>query len=168
MTPEQIVEQGKGSEHAHQVAFMAWLALQPKDTLVGELSNRIFAVPNGGSRSARVGAAMKAEGVRKGVPDMCLPVPRGGIRYHAWQEGDAPGEPDGRGGMRHAEAVVFHGLWIELKKEGLGNKPRGGASEEQVDWLDFLYKQGYAVCLAYGWVDARNKLLRYLDGKWTV
>jgi hypothetical protein len=47
----------------------------------------LFAVPNGGHRDIRVAAKLKAEGVKAGVPDMCLPVPRG----------------------------QFHGLWIELK-----------------------------------------------------
>lgn len=49
---------------------------------------RLFhAIPNGGHRSRRTAGAMKAEGVRRGVPDYCLPVARGG----------------------------FHGLYIELK-----------------------------------------------------
>ncbi len=38
----------------------------------------IFAIPNGTATSERIGARMKAEGVKKGVPDLMLPVPRGG------------------------------------------------------------------------------------------
>lgn len=45
-------------------------------------------IPNGGARSARTGAMLKAQGVKKGVPDLCLPVPCG----------------------------VYHGLYIELKR----------------------------------------------------
>jgi hypothetical protein len=37
----------------------------------------LFAVPNGGDRNPIVAAKMKAEGVRPGVPDYLLPVPRG-------------------------------------------------------------------------------------------
>ena len=47
----------------------------------------LFHVPNGGKRDARTAAVMKLSGVKPGVPDMCLPVARGG----------------------------YHGLWIELK-----------------------------------------------------
>lgn len=37
----------------------------------------LFAVPNGGARSKKAGAKLKAEGVRRGVPDYLLPVPAG-------------------------------------------------------------------------------------------
>jgi hypothetical protein len=44
-------------------------------------------IPNGGHRSKTTAIRLKAEGVKAGVPDICLPVPVGG----------------------------FHGLYIELK-----------------------------------------------------
>lgn len=37
-------------------------------------------IPNGGQRNKAVAAKLKAEGVKAGVPDLCLPVPRG--KYH--------------------------------------------------------------------------------------
>ena len=37
-----------------------------------------FAVPNGGDRHPAVAAKLKAEGVKSGVPDIVLPVARGG------------------------------------------------------------------------------------------
>ena len=40
----------------------------------------LYAVPNGGDRHPAVAAKLKAEGVRAGVPDICLPVARG--PYH--------------------------------------------------------------------------------------
>lgn len=48
----------------------------------------LYHIPNEGKRSARTGARMKAEGLRTGVPDVCLPVARGD----------------------------HHGLYIELKR----------------------------------------------------
>jgi VRR-NUC domain. len=48
----------------------------------------LFAVPNGGDRNVIVASKLKAEGVKAGVPDLCLPIPRG----------------------------PYHGLWIEMKK----------------------------------------------------
>lgn len=47
----------------------------------------IYHVPNGGQRSVAVAGKLKAEGVKAGVPDICLPVARG----------------------------IYHGLYIELK-----------------------------------------------------
>lgn len=48
----------------------------------------LYHIPNEGKRSQKTGARMKAEGLKKGVPDICLPVARGGN----------------------------HGLYIELKR----------------------------------------------------
>ena len=40
----------------------------------------MHAIPNGGQRNIVVATKLKAEGVKSGVPDVCLPLPRGG--YH--------------------------------------------------------------------------------------
>lgn len=48
----------------------------------------LYAIPNGGKRAIKTAVALKKQGVKRGVPDMCLPVPRGG----------------------------FNGLYIELKR----------------------------------------------------
>jgi hypothetical protein len=42
------------------------------------VARRIFAIPNGGLRTKIQGAILKAEGVRPGIPDLMLPVARGG------------------------------------------------------------------------------------------
>lgn len=39
----------------------------------------LFHVPNGGKRNAAEAARFKAMGVKAGVPDLCLPVPRNGF-----------------------------------------------------------------------------------------
>lgn len=49
----------------------------------------LFHVPNGGARHKATASRLKAEGVKAGVPDLCLPVPRG----------------------------QYHGLWIEMKRQ---------------------------------------------------
>jgi len=71
-------------EHQEQVALFRWAELQkarwPELALM-------HAIPNGGRRDAVTGAKLKAEGVKAGVPDLCLPVARSG----------------------------HHGLYIELK-----------------------------------------------------
>lgn len=48
----------------------------------------LHAIPNGGYRPPKTAAILKATGVKSGVPDICLPVPRG----------------------------EHHGLYIELKR----------------------------------------------------
>ena len=52
----------------------------------------MFHIPNGGLRNKAVAGMLKSEGVKSGVPDICLPVARG----------------------------KYHGLYIELKKEKSG------------------------------------------------
>lgn len=65
------------SEHDLQVALVNWCHLYEKR--VPELGY-IFAVPNGGMRARKTAMLLKAEGVRPGIPDLLLLVPRKG--YH--------------------------------------------------------------------------------------
>ena len=78
------------SEHAEQVALIQWCDLHSN---VYPNIDRIFAIPNGGKRNISVARKMKAEGQKAGVPDLFLPVARGG----------------------------YHGLFIEMKYRN--NKP---------------------------------------------
>ena len=75
------------TEHAEQVAVVRWA-----DAMAGLFPplGLLLAIPNGGARTAVTGARLRAEGVRRGVPDLLLPVARRG----------------------------HHGLWIELKRQG--------------------------------------------------
>jgi hypothetical protein len=73
------------SEHHHQVAVINWAKLMERKW--PEL-RWLHAIPNGGQRNVIVAKKLKAEGVRKGVSDLFLPVARRG----------------------------FHGLYIEMKR----------------------------------------------------
>lgn len=55
------------SEHLEQVRLVSWFRRSYP-------SARIFAIPNGGGRSMAQGAALKAEGVTAGVPDLFVPA----------------------------------------------------------------------------------------------
>lgn len=90
LTPEQLAK--SNSEHAHQTALFCWAALpETREHFPGiEL---MFAIPNGGERNKIVAAKMKAEGVKAGVLDIFLPLPKGN----------------------------FHGMFLEMKKHP--NKP---------------------------------------------
>ncbi|MDQ7835495.1 MAG: VRR-NUC domain-containing protein [Humidesulfovibrio sp.] len=81
------------SEHKEQVALMQWVGWMTPRWPELEL---LFAIPNGGDRDEVVAAKLKAEGVKKGVPDLMLPVARG----------------------------EYHGLFVEMKRqEGGREKP---------------------------------------------
>lgn len=61
------------SEHDEQVALFGMLAYHP-DLWVA------FAIPNGGARHIRTAIKLKQEGVKAGVWDIMLPIPKNG--YH--------------------------------------------------------------------------------------
>lgn len=65
-------------EHQEQVALFNWAKAVKRQ--YPELA-LMFAIPNGGQRNIIVAAKLKAEGVKAGVPDLCLPVSRHG--FHA-------------------------------------------------------------------------------------
>ena len=72
------------SEHQEQAALFEWAAIKSRQ--IPELAY-LYAVPNGGFRHKATAAKLKAEGVKRGVPDVALPVARG----------------------------PYHGCWIEMK-----------------------------------------------------
>lgn len=141
MQPEQIA---KDSESSHQTALFAWVAQELRKENPLPLK-RLFHVPNGGTRgederSRKIaGGKMKAEGVRSGVPDLCLPVSRLG----------------------------YHGLWIEMKKPSQKREDNltAGCSDTQLEWLADLKAEGYACFVAYSWIEARDGILWYLKGE---
>ncbi len=68
---------GINSESNEQISLFEWCEYS-----VGKYPELklLFHVPNGGYRSTATAGRMKAEGVKPGVPDLCLPVARQG--YH--------------------------------------------------------------------------------------
>jgi hypothetical protein len=73
------------AEHDEQVALVTWLQWMHR-----EAWEHCYAIPNGGHRHQAVAKRMKDEGVKRGVPDLCLALP-----------------------SRH-----WHGLYLELKASG--------------------------------------------------
>ena len=90
----------------------------------------LFAIPNGGSRHILEAVNLKRQGLKAGVPDLFLPVPR----------------------------KNYSGLWIELK---VG---KNKTSDSQDWWLDELINQGYRCEVCYGFEEAKNTILEYLEG----
>lgn len=116
---EQMALMRWAKEHEAELADLRWL----------------HASANGGARSKSVAGKLKASGVKRGVPDLSLPVPSRG----------------------------YHGLYIELKSSQAlsgDQKPR----PEQIAWLGHLEHAGYRACCAVGWEQARDVILDYLLG----
>ncbi len=73
------------TESQEQQTIFMWAATMEQRH--PELS-MLYHIPNGGKRHVATAKRLKREGVKAGVPDICLPVPRG----------------------------KYHGLYIELKR----------------------------------------------------
>ena len=71
------------TEDQEQAALFEWVNLQSNESI-----KLLYSIPNGGYRPPRTAALLKRTGVKPGIPDMCLPVPRS----------------------------PYHGLYIELKR----------------------------------------------------
>ena len=93
-------------------------------------------IPNGGQRNKATAIALKRQGVKAGVPDLMLPVAR----------------------------LVYHGLYIELKKSDHTNKP----TKLQKEWLEALEQQGYFTAVCYGYDEAVQTLTEYLESEVTL
>jgi hypothetical protein len=65
-------------ESEKQTALFEWAALAKGKYPELDL---LYHVPNGGSRNKIEAGRLQAQGVKAGVPDLCLPVPRG--EYHS-------------------------------------------------------------------------------------
>jgi hypothetical protein len=123
----------KGTEHANQVALFMWASMPDQQRDFPQL-RRMFAIPNGGVRDKITAARLKAEGVKSGVPDICLPVARHGC----------------------------HGLFIELKRPKATGLTKGVKSANQGEWIEALRAEGFGACVCYGWQEAVAVLKEYL------
>ncbi len=84
------------TEEQEQMKLFAWVDFELRTGRGDPMLCMLFHVPNGGKRGKAEAARFKAQGVKSGVPDLCLPVPRGG----------------------------YHGLYIELKRLAGGTVSR--------------------------------------------
>ncbi len=139
LNPENLAK--ANTESAHQIALFCWASQNLK--AFPEL-RWLHHIPNGGSRGdsdfsrAIVGGRLKAEGVKKGVADVFLPVRRG-----AWG-----------------------GLYIEMKRPAERPKKqdsRGGLSDEQIEFAAFVRQQALGWCVCYTWCEARDVIMQYLQ-----
>ncbi len=62
------------TENQEQAALFEWASVMKRKYPELEL---MYHAPNGGLRDGRTAATLQRTGVKSGVPDVCLPVPRG-------------------------------------------------------------------------------------------
>jgi hypothetical protein len=129
------------SEHTEQVLLFQWIDLMKGQIPELELA---FAVPNGGHRHKAVAAKLRAEGVKAGVPDIFIACPREKTIVHyqvgAWSED-------------------YSGLFIEMKAG------KNKTTPAQDEWITRLSKAGYKVAVCYGFEEAKQTILEYLEVK---
>lgn len=115
-------------EHREQSLLFGWAYHQSGAIPALAL---LFAIPNGGRRDPITGARLKAEGVKPGVPDVCLPVRRG--RYASlWIEMKAQ-RPDG------AAVSAEQRQWLQaLRDEGHAAAVCYGYDEAKEKILSYL------------------------------
>lgn len=135
ITPEMLA--ASGSEDGEQMALICWARFHENRKLYPELEY-LHHIPNGGWRTKPQGARFKAMGVKRGIPDLHLPVKRG----------------------------KWSGLYIEMKKVAKNGNRAGFVKIEQSDVHEFLKEQGYAVFVCRnGWDEARQTIIQYLEWK---
>lgn len=139
MLPQDLAK--SGTEHGEQSALFCWAGL---NLWRFPVLRWLHAIPNGGSRGddaksrAIRGGQMKAEGVKTGVADVFLPIPKGG----------------------------YHGLYIEMKKPNqrpVKKTSKGGLSDEQILFAEFCYEHGYGWKVCYTWLEAVETIIAYLE-----
>lgn len=136
VTPEQLA--ASGSEDGEQMAVFAWAA-----SMCGQYPQLkwMHAIPNGGSRNIAEATKLVAAGLRKGVLDIFLPWPKAVRNYE------------------------LHGLYIEMKIEKRRKEKNGGLTEEQIEFIKYAESAGYRCKVCYSWIEARDCILAYLEGK---
>lgn len=181
MTPEQLAS--VNAEHSHQRAFFAWcniaerfgfdIAWDERTYATGALAQFLpdgcnahiarpvpelrwlHAIPNGGYRDAVTAGKLKAEGVKRGVSDVFLPLPM--LRKNGYGEPIPP----------------YHGLYIEMKrprveKEGKRKskiiaQAEGQLSDEQTEFVGYARNVGYAVAVCFDWRSAAQQVQSYIE-----
>ena len=120
-------------EEQEQTAVFRWARMQegihPELTLLHH-------IPNGGARSKATAGRLKAEGVKAGIPDICLPVPKNG----------------------------YGALYIELKvpeNKALGVR-KGRVSDCQAAMLKSLSDYGNRAVVCYGAEEAIRAIKEYI------
>lgn len=141
VTPEMLAR--TNTEAAHQSAVFCWAAMHYAEwpELVWMHSSTYGAVFGDDEKGRMIRAArLIAQGMRPGVADIFLPVKRG----------------------------QYSGLYIEMKKPSIKPKregSKGGLSDDQIKFRNFVLSQGFGHFVAYSWIEATEIIVQYLQWK---
>jgi len=133
------------TEHDEQAAVIEWARYH--ENQYPDLA-LLHAIPNGAWFAGKWGTAKKmlAEGLKKGVPDLCLPV----VRAYP------PASKEIIRFLPELPILIHHGLYIEMKTA------KGRVRPEQQWWLDRLTEQGYKAVVCRGADEAIAVIKEYL------
>lgn len=172
MTPDELAK--SNTEHGHQRAFFAWCRMAEKFGFAAAWSDEaystplhgvfetvpelswIHAIPNGGLRDKATAAKLKSEGVKRGIPDVFLPLPMKSF-----------------GSFESMAAVKFCGLYIEFKKPETKKTGKSGkliidqragqTSDDQDGFIMWARRNGYAVGVYFDWRSAAIDVQKYVE-----
>lgn len=133
------------SEEEEQITLFEWAAAM---TYTYPDLRWLYHVPNGGRRGSAEAGRFKAMGVRKGVPDVALDIPRGGFhglriemkRREGGKLSDAQRQWIDHYNAIGYRAVVCHG-WQEARME-IEDYLRGGGRMDKLEKV----KEGLGYC----------------------
>jgi hypothetical protein len=104
----------------------------------------LHAIPNGGMRDKITAGKLKAEGVKRGIPDAFLPVPMPLGGPSQW-------------------SIRYCGLYIEMKRPKSKGRQAGSTSNEQDSAIAALRCAGYAVTVCFDWIAAARDVQSYIE-----
>lgn len=112
----------------------------PADDRTRLVCDSVFAIPNGTQLTGgeRQGAILVGQGVKSGMPDICVPV--------LMQK------------RVTSAVIVMHPCgWVEMKA------PKGVLSENQEKRIELLKRLGHWVTVEIGWLNTTSAIADYLE-----
>ena len=100
----------EATEHQIQAAYFELLERHANQAPILQY---IYAIPNGGLRDVKVAVKLKREGVKRGVPDVSIPIPRD--NYHgAYIEFKTPTGALSKDQERVIDFLRGRGYWVQI------------------------------------------------------
>lgn len=122
------------TEQQEQIALVEWANLTKLADTDKKIGDYLFHIPNQGKRTLRIGYDFVKMGLKKGMPDLMFAWPI----LNKYQN--------------------YPGLFIEMKR-----RTKAQVTRWQEHMIEILSKAGYRCVVCYGWEEARDAILEYLE-----